>query len=70
MGAPIVGCTQPVTTNSKPCTTVVSTLPGASAPNVLVAGRPVYLATLMGITDGLPPGTIAVTSPGQVIVHA
>ncbi len=68
MGAPIAGCAQPVTTNTKPCTTVVSTLPGSSAPNVLVAGRPAYLATLSGVTDG--PGTIAVVSPGQVVVQA
>jgi hypothetical protein len=70
VGAPIVGCTQPITTNSKPCTTVLSTLPGSSAPNVLVAGRPAYLVTLSGITDGVPPGTIMVTVPGQVVVHA
>ncbi len=70
VGAPIAGCTQPITPTSKPCTAVLSTLPGSSAPNVLVAGRPAYLVTLSGITDGVPPGTITVTVPGQVIVQA
>jgi hypothetical protein len=70
VGAPIVGCTTPPTPATKPCTTVVSTMPGSSAPNVLVAGRPVYLVTLVGITDGVPPGTIKVTVPGQIIVQA
>ncbi len=30
IGAPIVGCAQPPSISSKPCTTVVSTLPGGS----------------------------------------
>lgn len=40
VGAPIAGCSQPVSPTTKPCTTVVSTMPGSSAPNVQVAGRP------------------------------
>jgi hypothetical protein len=69
-GSPIVGCAQPPSPSTKPCTTVVSTLPGSSAPTVLVAGRPAYLATLQGLTDGIPPGTIIVASPGQTIAQA
>jgi len=69
-GAPIVGCAQPPSPSTKPCTLVVSTLPGSSAPTVTVLGRPVLLATLTGLTDGVPPGTITVVSPGQTTVQA
>jgi hypothetical protein len=69
-GAPIVGCAQPPSPGTKPCTAVISTLPGSSAPTVTVGGRPVLLATLQGITDGVPPGAIMVASPGQATVQA
>ncbi len=69
-GAPIVGCAQPPSPGTKPCTMVISTLPGSSAPTVMVLGRPVLLATLTGMTDGVPPGTIMVASPGQTSVQA
>ena len=36
----------------------------------MAAGAPVLLATLSGITDGVPPGTIMVVSPGQATVQA
>lgn len=68
VGSPIVGCTQPPTPSTKPCTTVVSTLPGSSNPFVTVLGRPVHIATLTGVTDGVPPGAIAVVDPGQTVV--
>ena len=55
---------------TKPCTTVVSTLPGSTSLKVLVAGRPAYVATLQGITDGVPPGTLIVANPGQASVQA
>lgn len=70
IGAPIVGCAQPPTISSKPCTTVVSTLPGGSAPTVLVGGLPAHVSTLSGITDGVPPGTISVVAPGAPTVQA
>ena len=70
IGAPIVGCTQPPTISSKPCTTVVSALPGGSAPTVLVGGLPAHVSTLSGITDGVPPGTISVVAPGAPTVQA
>jgi hypothetical protein len=69
-GASIIGCAQPPSPSTKPCTTVVSTLPGSSAPTVTVGGRPVLLATLSGMTDGVPPGTIMVVQPGQMTVQA
>lgn len=69
VGAPIVGCTQPITTNTKPCTAVLTTLPGAFNPRILVAGRPAYLSTLVATTDGVPPAVVVVTYPGQVIVQ-
>jgi hypothetical protein len=66
VGAPILGCTVAPTATSKPCLTVVSTLPGSTTPRVLVGVRPAYVATLTAVTDGAPPPAIAVvTSPGQ-----
>ena len=69
IGAPIVGCTQPPTPATKPCTTVVSTLPGSWSPKVLVGGRPAYVASLTGLTDGVPPSPIMVVFPGQTLVQ-
>jgi hypothetical protein len=69
IGAPIVGCAQPPTPATKPCTTVLSTLPGSTSPKVLVAGRPAYVATLSGQTDGVPPSPIMVVFPGQMLVQ-
>ena len=66
VGAPIVGCLQPPSTNTKPCTMVVSTLPGSTSLKVMAGGRPAYIATLTGMTDGVPPGAIMVVDPGQV----
>jgi hypothetical protein len=70
VGAPIVGCTVVPSTNSKPCTAIVSTSPGSSTPKLLVAGRPAYTAILQGVTDGVPPGSLKVVSPGQARVIA
>jgi hypothetical protein len=67
IGAAIVGCTQPASPGSKPCTFVVSTLPGSSSPQITVGGRPVYLDTLTGMTDGVPPGIITVVNPGSTV---
>jgi hypothetical protein len=69
IGAPIVGCAQPPTPTTKPCTTVLSTLPGSTSPKVLVSGRPAYVATLTGQTDGVPPSPIMVVFPGQTLVQ-
>ena len=69
IGAPIVGCAQPPTPATKPCTTVVSTLPGSWSLKVLVGGRPAYVATATGLTDGVPPSPITVVFPGQVLVQ-
>jgi hypothetical protein len=69
MGAPIVGCAQPPTPATKPCTAVVSTFPGSWSLKVLVGGKPVYLQTLTGMTDGVPPSPIMVAYPGQALVQ-
>jgi hypothetical protein len=69
IGAPIVGCAQPPTVSSKPCTLVVSVMPGGSAPTVAAGGMPVHLDTLTGMTDGVPPGTVSVVSAGQTTVR-
>ena len=69
VGAPIVGCLQPPTPTTKPCTLVVSTLPGSTSLKVIAAGRPAYVATLSGLTDGVPPGALVVASPGQTQVQ-
>jgi hypothetical protein len=37
---------------------------------VTAAGLPVLLATLTGMTDGVPPGTIMVANPGQTNVQS
>lgn len=70
MGSPIVGCAQPPTISSKPCTTVVAVLPGGSAPTVTAGGMPVHTDVLSGMTDGVPPGTVMVVSAGQTTVQA
>jgi hypothetical protein len=71
VGAPIVGCPVPVTPSSKPCTAVVSVIPGPSSSSlkVKVGGRPAHIATLTGVTDSVPPGAIVVASPGQMSVQ-
>jgi len=69
VGAPIIGCPQPPSPTTKPCTTVLSTLPGSTSLKVIVAGRPAYIATLQGITDGVPPAPLVVVSPGQALVQ-
>jgi hypothetical protein len=71
MGAPIVGCAQAPSVSTKPCTTVVSVIPGSgTALKVQASGMPVHTQTLSGITDGVPPGTIMVVDPGQAVVQA
>lgn len=69
MGASIVGCVQPPTPATKPCTTVAAVFPGSWSLNVLVDGKPAYLQTLTGLTDGIPPSPLTVISPGQVEVQ-
>jgi len=69
VGSPIIGCAQPPSPGTKPCTTVVSTLPGSTSLKVMAGGRPAYTAALTGLTDGVPPGAIMVVSPGQTSVQ-
>ncbi len=65
IGATILGCTQPATTSSKPCMHVVSVTPNSVSRTVSVGGKGVYLSTLSGTTDGVPPGAITVRDSGQ-----
>lgn len=69
VGWVIQGCMQPASTTTKPCTAVVS-VAGGTSPKVVVGGKPVYLSTLTGITDSVPPGTITVFDPGQTTATA
>jgi hypothetical protein len=69
VGAPIVGCAQPPSPGTKPCTMVASTLPGGTSLKAVAGGRPVHVQTLSGLTDGVPPAPIMVTSPGQMTVQ-
>jgi hypothetical protein len=64
-GRPILGCAQPPTPTTKPCTTLVKTLPGSTSLRIRVGGRGIYLSTLSGITDGVPPAPVFATSAGQ-----
>jgi hypothetical protein len=65
IGAPIVGCALPPTPATKPCTTVAVVFPGSWSTKILVGGRPAYLQTLTGLTDGVPPSPVTVISPGS-----
>ena len=70
IGSPIAGCLQlPTPAGTKPCTTIVSENPGSTSLKVLIGGRPAYLQTFTGLTDGVPPGIVTVVFPGQVIVQ-
>ncbi|HEV2814900.1 MAG TPA: hypothetical protein VGW10_16715 [Solirubrobacteraceae bacterium] len=69
MGAPIAGCALPPTPATKPCTTVAAIFPGSWSMRVLAGGKPVYLQTLMGLTDGVPPSPLMVVFPGQLTVQ-
>jgi hypothetical protein len=69
IGAPIVGCAQPPSPSTVPCTAVVSMLPGSTSLTVTVSGQPALVATLSGLTDGVPPGALIVSYPGQTIVQ-
>jgi hypothetical protein len=73
-GSLIAGCPVVPSVGSKPCTAVVSVLPPMAPPSasaqVKVGGKPVLLATLSGLTDGVPPSPIMVSFPGQTKVQA
>lgn len=68
-GVPVSGCQQPVSSTTKPCTTVISVLAGPAA-TLRAGGQPALLATASGATDSVPPGTWSVQSAGQTTLHA
>jgi len=71
VSAPIVGCPVATSPGSKPCLIVASVIPGPTSTSlkVKVGKKAAYLATLTGLTDGVPPGAIMVANPGQAIVQ-
>jgi hypothetical protein len=68
-GKPIVGCTQPPSPTTAPCTATTPMLVGASL-KVTVGGRAALLDTATGMTNGVPPGPWKVQLPGQAKVDA
>ena len=56
IGPVVQGCGTPVSSSSKPCTTV--TVSGGQAQKLRVGGSPVMLDTVTGTTDGNPMGTL------------
>lgn len=55
-GRPIAGCPN-VGATIKPCTTTLAVRQGYS-PWVRIHGSPVALSTVVGLTDGTPPGVV------------
>lgn len=69
IGCPIVGCAQPPSPGTKPCTLVVMAA-NTTPTKLMVQGLPVANQSLTGMTDGVPPGAIIVQNPGQVKLQA
>ncbi len=67
-GRPIAGCPN-IGVNIKPCTTTLVVRRGYSS-FVRVGGRAVSLSSVVGFTDGTPPGVVEYTvrNPGQGFV--
>lgn len=58
-GKSVAGCTTQVTPGgNKPCTTVGSVAPPSLALKLTAGGQPVVLDSLVGLTDGVPPGAL------------
>ena len=68
-GRPIVGCPN-VGATIKPCTNTLKVRVGYSD-LIRIEDRPVCLDTVVGLTDGTPPGVVEykVRSPGQDLVE-
>jgi hypothetical protein len=49
--------------------TVVAVMPGSWSMKALIGGQPAYWQSLVGLTDGVPPGPIQCVFPGQVRVQ-
>ena len=67
-GRPISGCPN-IGPTIKPCTSTLKVRSGYST-WIRVDGRPVALDSLVGLTDGTPPGVVKyqVNAPGQRLV--
>ncbi len=71
VGAPIVGCAQPLTLVTAPAWPSSSEIPipmVGMSPKVLVGGKPALLAGINGVTSGVPPSPLIVAFPGQITV--
>ena len=69
-GATVTGCTQLTTSSgNKQCTSVVSVV-GGTAAHLKAGGKAALLDTVSGQTDGVPPGSLTVLSPGQTVLRA
>lgn len=55
----VAGCSNPATPATNPCITVTSVTAG-EATKLKVGGKAVILDTLHGVTNGTPPGMLAV----------
>jgi hypothetical protein len=70
VGAPIIGCpVVPTPAGTVPCTAVAAVFPGSWSTKVFAGGSPAYVSSLSGLTNGVPPGSIMVVSPGQAVVQ-
>jgi hypothetical protein len=69
VGASIVGCPVPNTRYTSPCTLVITVFPASWSGHVTVNERPVYIATVAGITNGRPPGALSLVFAGQTIAE-
>ena len=68
-GATISGCTTPKSDKTSKCQSVSSVI-GGTAAKLSAGGSKVLLDTVSGLTDGVPPGTLVVQTPGQTILQA
>lgn len=68
VGSSIAGCTTAPSSTTKPCTSVLAVGVGRAL-KLRVGGQPVLLDTLVGSTNGVPPGTLPATA-GQTKLEA
>jgi hypothetical protein len=57
VGKTVSGCSTPQTGSNKLCTSVTGVTSGLAG-KLTAGGAPVVLSTLVGATDGAPPGTL------------
>jgi hypothetical protein len=60
-GKSVSSCSTQTTDKTSPCKTVSSVASGL-ATKLTAGGKPVALATIVGVTDGVPPGSLSATA--------